>query len=134
LDISIFDPQYVQKQQTANLQAMAAQQNAQRLQTYTGQCATWVTNNLRNRDLGLPLTAVPTIPNQITVADDGTWTEAPFVPPLQPPVLPPPVAPLPDAGKIAATTNVPPDRIDQVIAILQLFNTKLDTLLKQTAK
>jgi hypothetical protein len=127
LDTNIFDPDYVQKQQVASLQAMAAQQNAVRVQAYTGQCANWVTVNLRNRDLGVPLAAVPVVPKKIVVSDAGEWTELPFAD-LQPPVLPAPVAVAPATG-LRPAGPVPPDRLDQVIAILGVLNDKLDRLL-----
>ena len=130
MDLNIFDPQYVQKQQVASLQRMAAEQNALRVQLYQQASADWVTTNLRNRDLGLALSALPAAPKKILVGDDGEWREAAFDD-LQPPTLPAPVTPLPASNSLRATVNVPPDRTDQILAILAVLNDKLDTLVKR---
>jgi len=127
VDISIFDPDYVQKQQVASLQRMAAEQNALRVQRYQQASTDWITANLRNRDLGLPLSPLPVVPKKIVVSDSGDWSEVPFDG-LDAPVLPAPVL-ASGSGSIRATTNVPPDRLDQVIAILSVLNDKLDRLL-----
>jgi len=127
IDTNIFDPAYVQKQQVASLQRMAAEQNALRLQLYQQASADWITANLRNRELSLPISPVPPIPKKIVVSDSGDWTEIPFDG-LQTPVLPAPVPVAPNTG-LRPTSAVPPDRLDQVIAILGIFNDKLDRIL-----
>lgn len=127
MDLGIFDPQYVQKQQVASLQRMAAEQNALRVQLYQQASADWITANLRNRDLGLPLQPVPTAPKKITVDEQGNWTEGPFDS-LQPPVLPAPVTPLPSGSLRPSPSALPPDRLDQIIAILAVLNSKLEAL------
>jgi hypothetical protein len=109
----IFSPDYVQKQQVASLQRMAAEQNAARVQGYKLACDNWLQANSRNRDLGLPITPVPVIPKKITVGEDGEWFEAPFTD-LAAPALPTPVIP-PSSGSLRAA--VPPvDRTDQLLA------------------
>jgi hypothetical protein len=129
MDSNIFDPQYVQKQQVASLQQMAAQQNALRVQLYQQASTDWVTTNLRNRDLNLPVTPPPTMPKKIVVSDAGDWLEVPFDN-LQVPVLPAPTVGLP-SGSLRPSGSVPPDRTDQILAALQLLNGKLDTLLNR---
>jgi hypothetical protein len=127
VDLNIFDPQYVQKQQVASLQRMAAEQNALRVQLYQQASADWITTNLRNRDINQPISPAPSAPKKIVVGDAGDWQEMPFDN-LQPPILPAPVAPLP-SGSLRPAGLVPPDRTDQIIAILQVLNAKLDALL-----
>jgi hypothetical protein len=127
MEVNIFDPNYVQKQQVASLQNMAAQQNALRAQLYQQASADWVTTNVRNRDLGLAIAPLPTPPKKIVVTDDGQWTETPFDT-LQPPVLPPLAAQLP-SGSLRPSGPIPPDRTDQLIGMLQVVNAKLDALL-----
>jgi hypothetical protein len=120
-----FDPNYVQRQQTVSLQAMAEQQNDIRLQAYQGQCSTWTAVNLLNRDRGLPIAPVPAMPRKIVVSDAGEWTEEMF-PGLQPPVLPAPVIPPGDGHSLRASAG--PDRLDQILAVLGVLNAKLDAL------
>jgi hypothetical protein len=127
MDLDIFDPQYVQKQQVANLQRMAAEQNNLRVQRYKQASADWIAANLRNRDIGLPISELPTIPKKIVVSDEGEWTEVPFDD-LQAPVLPAPV--VVPSGSIRASLPAP-DRLDQVLAALQYMNSKLDKLLSR---
>ena len=127
MDLSIFDPQYVRKQQTASLQRMGAEQNALRVQLYQQACTDWVATNLRNRDLGLPLSPAPAPPKKIVVSEAGDWLEAAFDD-LQVPVLPAPVTLLP-SGSLRAAVNVPPDRTDQILSILQVLNSKIEALL-----
>lgn len=126
---NIFDPDYVQKQQVLSLQRMAAEQNALRIQLYTQASGDWVLANTLNRDKGLPIAKLPAMPKKIVVGDDGQWTETAFLE-LVPPVLPPEVPPA-TTGSIRATGNVPPDRLDQVLSILRLFNDKLDAITRQ---
>jgi hypothetical protein len=127
MDINIFDPQYVQKQQVANLQRMAAEQNSMRVQRYKQASSDWVANNIHNRELGLPVTDLPIIPRKIVVTDDGEWKEVAFND-LQPPVLPAPVM----AQSSPLRAAIPAvDRLDQVLAALQYMNSKLDTLLSR---
>jgi hypothetical protein len=126
-DTNIFDPDYVKKQQLASLQRMAAEQNSLRVQLYTQASADWIAANVINRDKGLPIAALPTVPKKITVSDAGEWTEAPFAD-LVAPVLPP-VQKLPGDGHSIAASNPPADRTDQVLACLRVLNAKLDALM-----
>jgi hypothetical protein len=81
-DINIFDPDYVQKQQLANLRRQADAQNAQREQQYKQASADWRTTNARNQELGLGITPLPTKPLRIEVtngdapARDGARADA----------------------------------------------------------
>jgi hypothetical protein len=127
METDIFDPRYVQKQQVLSLQRMAAEQNNLRVQRYQQASADWITANMRNRDMGLPIGELPTIPKKIAVSDQGDWTEAAFDD-LQAPVLPTPVV-VPSGSLRAAVPAV--DRLDQVLAALQYMNSKLDTLLSR---
>jgi hypothetical protein len=127
VELNIFDPQYVQKQQVASLQRMAAEQNALRVQLYQQACTDWVATNLRNRDLSLPLSPAPAAPKKILVSEAGDWLEAAFDN-LQAPALPAAATPLP-SGSLRATVNVPADRTDQVLAMLQAINSKIEALL-----
>lgn len=111
-EINIFDPQYVQKQQAASLQRMAAEQNAARVQGYRSACDAWVATNTRNRDLGLPITPVPVIPRKIVVTDEGEWKEEAFTD-LVTPVLPPPVVAQSSPLRAATLAKY---RIDQLLA------------------
>ena len=127
MDLSIFDLDYVQKQQVASLQRTAAEQNAIRVQLFRQASSDWVTTNVRNRELGLPLTPATVPPKKIVVTDAGEWTEAPNTE-LQSPVLPADPGPA-KSSPLRATVNLPADRTDQIIQILQKLNGKLDSLL-----
>lgn len=124
MDINIFDPDYVKNQQTASLQRMAAEQNALRVQQYKQASADWITTNIRNRDIGLPITALPTIPRKIVVTDAGEWTEAPFSE-LQPPALPLPVAAAGTPWKVGTTDE---SQHAQVLACLKLIYADLQAI------
>jgi hypothetical protein len=125
--IDIFDPQYVQKQQVLSLQRMAADQNTMRVQNYKQVAADWVAANIVNRDRGVPISALPTIPKKIVVDDAGNWFEVNFED-LSAPVLPPQVV-AQSSPLRSATPAV--DRLDQVLAALQYMNSKLDKLLSR---
>jgi hypothetical protein len=127
METNIFDPEYVQKQQVASLQRMAAEQNALRVQLYRQASADWVTTNTHNRDLGLPITPLPVMPKKIVVSDAGDWSEVAFDD-LYAPVLPAPVV-APSSGSLRPAGMVPPDRLDQVLAALERLNQKLDAVL-----
>ena len=123
MDTNVFDPDWVNQQRIASLRKQADDQNSLHLQQYNGAAADWVTNNLRNRDLGLPITAVPTPPAKIVVDDSGNDSRIDW-PGLQPPILPPPVLNT-GTGGIRATAGLPPDRIDQILAMLRAIGAKL---------
>lgn len=118
MDLGIFDPQYVQKQQVASQQQMAAQQNALRVAAFNQACSDYIQSYGK--------APVPTVPKKIVVDPvTGSWSEASFSE-LSVPSLPTP----------AATTGTllpfgqPVDRIDQIIAILKVMNDKIDGLKK----
>jgi hypothetical protein len=112
-----FDPEVVRKQQIANLIRMADQQNQINRERYEGQSKNWVEVNMRNRELGLPLSPLPIVPKLITVDANGEWWETPQSLPM--PTLPPPVPPQTGGSlRPPAGTPLPPDRLDQVIAYL----------------
>lgn len=113
MDISVFDPDYVQKQQVASLRRQADTQNGLRLGLYQQASADWITSNMRNRDLGLAITPQPTPPKLIVVSDAGVWSEVEWSQ-LKAPELPAPVI-TQSTGLRPDPSKVPPDRIDQVI-------------------
>lgn len=115
MELNIFDPQYVQKQQIASLQQMAANQNALRVQAFQTACANYLSTQGK--------APVPVIPKKITVDEAGNWTEATF-PDLVVPALP---DPSPSTGSLRPSVPVV-DRTDQIIAILGVMNAKLDAL------
>lgn len=94
----------------------------------------WLAKNLQNRNIGLAIEVPPTPPLETVVADDGSVTHRPFAD-LQIPSLPANVD-TGTHGQIAATDNLPPDRIDKMgkvldrqTAMILILNAKLDQLL-----
>ena len=128
MESDIFDPNYVKKQQTASLRRMAAEQNALRVERFNQARADWIATNVHNRDLGLPITAVPIVPKRIVVDDEGEWTEVPFAD-LSAPVLPPAVPPQTGNPLTKLNPQAETDRHAQLLAVLTMLNSKLDTLL-----
>jgi hypothetical protein len=131
---SQFDPDVVRKQGIAVLIKMAEQTNELRQQQYDGQCAQWITVNVRNRELGLPLTPLPIVPKLITVDTTGEWWETPQA--LPAPVLPPETPPQTGGSLRPPIGAVPPDRVDKIIAfcnyqagVMEILNDKLDKVL-----
>jgi len=107
------------------MKAQAETQNAIRLSGYTQACADWIAANVSNRDLGLTLTDLPIKPKKQVVDAVGNVTEVTWEG-LTTPVLP--EQGLASSSSIKATTNVPMDRLDQVIACLSVLNEKLDKI------
>jgi len=82
----------------AELNRDEAQNNLNLHNAYPAQAQAWIDANTRNREIGLPLTPVPPLPQQKIWYKDSNGNPAfrmePF-PDLQVPVLPPLVAPTP---------------------------------------
>ena len=76
----------------------------------------WVSGNLQNRALGLPLTPIPTPPKHIIFTIDGITLKQEEVldPNLKPPVLPPPT---PVQPSVPFKTDAPATT-DQILAML----------------
>lgn len=123
---NIFSPNYIQQQNVESLRRQAKDQNNMRLALYQSASVDWITNNLRNRDMGLTITDKPTKPKRIEVSDAGVWSEGEWVgltePELPAPVLTRSESLRPDPSK------VPPDRIDQVIQGLGLLYTEIKSI------
>jgi hypothetical protein len=131
---SPFDPEVVREQQIAALIEMAKQQNVINRQRYDGQSAEWIKVNIRNRELGLPLTPVPIVPKQITIDEKGEWWETPQS--LPAPILPPETPPQTGGSLRPPIGAVPPDRVDKIIAfcnyqagVMEILSDKLDKVL-----
>jgi len=103
---SQFDPAEVQANWIKTLRASADARNKASLAAYEAKCANWIEVNVRNRDLGVSLTAVPPIPSCEVVDDFGETTFQPFNPPLLPPSLPPQKTAVSDVAGMVGTGQI----------------------------
>lgn len=119
---SPFDPDYVKKAAIFKAQKDAEASNAVHVQSFKQAAADWLVNAGRARDLSLPIPPAPVPPKKIVISDGGESSLADF-PDLSTPVLPP-ANQVPSSGSIA-NPNPPPDRTDQIIAMLRAIGEKL---------
>lgn len=123
-DLNSNPPEWLQNV-VANMQANQDNVYHNALAVYNAGCASWVANNVLNRDLGRPLTAPPTIPiRQIiyaTTSNSLGQYSAPVDPTIPIPVLPPPVPITPSAPILGPGSTNPGSSVtlDQVYALLK---------------
>jgi hypothetical protein len=87
----------VRANQIRSLQVQARADNERAKAAYEDKKKTWVEVNKINRDRGLAISPVPTVPLELVVNDDGSNTYKAFVPALIGPELPPQVG-IPSQG------------------------------------
>lgn len=91
----------------------------------------WIDSNIVNRSNNLPISIKPVMPLELVVEDDGKEYTRVFSD-LKDPVLPEQnEKPSAASGFGIPSTNLPPDRLDQVMGMLRVLNDKLDQILKK---
>jgi hypothetical protein len=100
----------------AQLVADAMRRNEAERRAYLNSCANCIEVNVRNREMGLPITSLPEIPQREIVTDDGTNFGTVYEPfgDLLPPKLPPVVAG--GSGSLVTPGAVDPQK--QILAAL----------------
>lgn len=125
-----FASNYIEQVHIFDRQQKAIHDNKELHDKYAQAAQNWIDANITNRAVGLPISAKPQMPLELIVEDNGNEHLSPFsdlkVPELPPLGNTPPSA---TSGFGIPTTNLPPDRTDQMVGMLRILNDKLDILL-----
>lgn len=125
-----FDWNSLRKQQYERYLGEVAARNIAARAAYGDQCETWIEVNIHNREMGLPLSAVPAVPRKEVLSDTGadfvtTWEAFPD---LVAPVLPPVVA---GGSGSLVTPGAPGDKLDTVLFALGVIKNDIDAIKKE---
>lgn len=121
----MFDWQTLRKEIYQKMLAAAADRNLAAVAAYKDKCANWIEVNVRNREMGLAITPVPTVPKKEVIQDTGSEFVTVYeeFTDLQPPVLPAPVVGVKSEFK-AGNPNA------EVLFALGVIKQDLDKILK----